>query len=108
MPYESELEAIDNIHKGLIWGYMTFPENFSSAMENRAVSGSFADNETVYASRVKVQMDMSNQQIAFSLQRILLDTFRTFSKKLLADCDQDPIAGDLPLYVSFLNSFNVW
>jgi ABC-type multidrug transport system permease subunit len=98
VPYLSEEDAIDDIHKGHVWGYISFPNNFSAYMESRAISGSFADNETIYGSRVKVQMDMSNQQIAFSMQRILLDTFRQFSRQLLADCDQDPIGGDLPLY----------
>lgn len=90
-----------DIHLGHIWGYMTFPDNFSTYMVDRGVAGNLAENDTIYGSRIRIQMDMTNQQIAFSLQRILLDTFRTFSKRLLSDCGYDPTTGDLPLFVSF-------
>lgn len=42
---------------------------------------------------------LTDQQIAFSLQRIFLETFQSFSKTLLSECDYDPASGDLPLQV---------
>ncbi|XP_021960922.1 ABC transporter G family member 20 isoform X3 [Folsomia candida] len=95
--YENETAAISEIEKGNMWGYISFPSNFSEAMIERGISGNLADNETLHASRIKIKMDMSNQQIAFSLQRIFLETFQSFSKRLLSDCDYDPASGDLPL-----------
>ena len=99
MPYESDEEALADVHKGRIWGFMEFPTNFSVYMIDRGIAGNLAENATIYGSRVRIQMDMTNQQIAFSIQRILLDTFRIFSRNLLADCDYDPTTGDLPIFV---------
>jgi len=50
----------------------------------------------------------TDQQIAFTLQRIFLETFRNFSKTLLSDCDYDPNSGDLPLFVSFCKIVNIF
>lgn len=98
VPFELEEDAIREIELGQLWGYMSFPYNFSIALMDRELNGNAADNISIYESRIRIQMDMSNQQIAFSLQRILLESFSKFSRKLLSDCDYDPVLGDLPLH----------
>ncbi|CAG7829425.1 unnamed protein product [Allacma fusca] len=98
VPFVTEEDAIKEIEMGQLWGYISFPQNFSIALMDRELNGNAADNSSIYESRIRIQMDMSNQQIAFSLQRILLESFRSFSRKLLNDCDYDPVLGELPLH----------
>jgi len=58
--YDDVEMAIDDIHKGEIWGYLEFSANFSTAMVERGLAGNLADNFTIYNSRVNVQMDMTS------------------------------------------------
>ncbi len=44
-----------------MWGYISFPSNFSEAMIERGIAGNLADNETLQASRIKIKMDMSSE-----------------------------------------------
>ena len=52
--------ALDEIEKGNLWGFISFPANFSQAMIERGIAGNLADNETLHSSRIRIKMDMSS------------------------------------------------
>lgn len=56
---------------------------------------------------IQVRLDMSNQQVAFFLERKLREAYGTFAKNLMADCELPkrlasiPIDFKKPIYASF-------
>jgi hypothetical protein len=52
-------EALDNVRAGTTWGYIRFPQNFSQHLTDRALTGNFAENETLESSTIQFRMDMS-------------------------------------------------
>ena len=61
VPFHSEEEAIHEIEQGNLWGYLSFPHNFSIALVDRELNGKTADNISIYESRIQIQMDMSSK-----------------------------------------------
>lgn len=59
--------------------------------------GREADDETLDQSEIRVWLDMSNQQIGILLNRDLQLTYRDFAQGLLADCENNPKLGDIPI-----------
>ena len=53
---------------GELWGLLVIKENFTSSLMGR-LTGPQAANPSSLGSQVEVHLDMSNQQVALSLQR---------------------------------------
>lgn len=70
-----------------------------------ATNGSFDNRE------IQVRLDMSNQQVAYFLERKLRETYGEFAQKLMVDCGLPralatiPIDFKKPVYSSFEADF---
>lgn len=62
IPVRSEQEAVEQVKLGKMWGYLSFPVNYSQYVGFRSAHGLYADNETLDNSIVKVKLDMSRKK----------------------------------------------
>lgn len=105
--FDSTNEAYAEAKKANIIGYVHFASNFTESIKdildnNRdALSQSFDNRE------IQVRLDMSNQQVAFFLERKLREAYGAFAQNLMADCELPralasiPINFKKPVYSSF-------
>lgn len=56
-------QALSDVKTGKIWGYMSFPNNFSNHLIDRAAANIFADNETLDGSTITLQLDHSRKSV---------------------------------------------
>jgi len=121
----SSLEsALESVRSGNHWGVLHFMPNFSSALYDRlfgavekavdnAISGetsatdAFAiSNATLRESEVHVYLDMTNQQVGYTIQLRLAEAFQEFTRSLLSSCGHPaemaslPVAFEEPIYGS--------
>ncbi|TRY76558.1 hypothetical protein TCAL_02660 [Tigriopus californicus] len=97
VPFETDELAREAVAKGEVWGMAVFPETFTKYFLKRLWSSLDVDNETLIQSSIQVNLDMSNQQVAFQLQKALHEGYQSFFRQLLTDCEFPPEMGDLPL-----------
>ena len=56
-------------------------------------------NDTVYNSTIHVYLDMTNQQVGFTLQMRLAEAFQAFASSVLASCHIPDSVTSLPIQV---------
>jgi len=95
--YANEDLAYQATKKAEIWGYVSFHANFSEAFFGRIWSQIDSDKETRKESTTEVYLDMTNQQVAYTMQKKIADGFSNFMSDLLKDCDLPEDMADLPL-----------
>lgn len=105
--FDSTEEAYIESKKANIIGFVHFAPNFTESIKDildnsrEALPGSFEKRE------IQVRLDMSNQQVAFFLERKLHEAYRTFAQNLMADCELPkalasiPVRFEHPIYSSF-------
>lgn len=54
-------------------------------------------NESFLYREIMVRLDMSNQQVAFFLERKLRETYSTFAQQLMVDCELPKALGTIPI-----------
>ena len=59
--------------------------------------GSSVTNDTVYNSTIHVYLDMTNQQVGFTLQMKLAETFQAFGSSVLSACNIPENVTSLPI-----------
>ncbi|OXA49624.1 ABC transporter G family member 20 [Folsomia candida] len=84
--YASNELARDAVRAGKIWGFLSFPENFSDNVYERAAGANTIENETLQGSYVNAEMDYSNKQISSAIKKELYDAFEIFLKGMLINC----------------------
>lgn len=67
MNFDSEDVALEQVQKGDLWGYISFPANYSQAIFDRILSGGDPTNETLENSLISFEMDMTSKSI-FSIK----------------------------------------
>lgn len=109
--FSSKEEAYAEAKQANIIGFVHFASNFTESIKdildnNRdAMNGSFENRE------IQVRLDMSNQQVAFFLERKLREAYGEFAQKLMLDCELPralatiPINFKKPVYSSFEADF---
>ncbi|XP_040563313.1 ABC transporter G family member 20 isoform X1 [Lepeophtheirus salmonis] len=113
--FEDEQLAKTEVLNGEIWGYMTISSNFSEAFLDRLWNTLNVDSESLLQSSLRVYLDMTNQQVSFSIKRIIFDSYKDFIGGLMTDCElpselaaspvryEDPIYGvENPSFTSFM------
>lgn len=97
--YETDAEALTAVKEGKAWGRLSLPANFSRNFLKRLWSSIDADQETLNASTISVDLDQSNQQVTFILLRSLRDGFDDFYQGLLTDCEFPEGIAENPLVI---------
>jgi len=57
----SKEEALSSVNKGNTWGYIEFPQNYSSSLTNKYAFGNFPDNESLLNSEISFHLDYSSK-----------------------------------------------
>ncbi|ODN04357.1 hypothetical protein Ocin01_02302, partial [Orchesella cincta] len=71
--YNSEEQARAAAQLGKLWGYISFPRNFSQHTVDLITAGRFAENETLEGSRIRMYLDMSRMYYIY-LYRVSFST----------------------------------
>ncbi|CAL8072602.1 unnamed protein product [Orchesella dallaii] len=87
--YKSEDEAIAAVHAGSVWGYILFPEGYSSYFYERAATGANVDEEVLNKSEIVVKMDQTSKNIVNRIKKSFHDGFEDYAKNILRDCGFD-------------------
>ncbi|XP_014089830.1 ABC transporter G family member 20 [Bactrocera oleae] len=95
--YKTEEEAYNAAKRTEVLGYIMFPNNFSESMRVRMEEGRYADNGAVENSELSVHIDMTDQQIGYFIERKLRDSFGSFVKNVLAECNLPAGLGNIPI-----------
>nr|AHK05671.1 ATP-binding cassette transporter sub-family H 88708 [Tigriopus japonicus] len=104
---EAELAA----KRGQHWGVMHFKQNYTLALFERLFGLALANpekltNETLDLSEIHVSLDMTNQQVGYTIQLRLSEAYEKFAQSLLNSCNFPkelaslPIAFEEPIYGS--------
>lgn len=101
--FDDEATALKEVQKGDLWGYISFPENYSQAIFDRILSGGDPTNETLENSLISFEMDMTSKQIAETIRTEFFFTYQKYIMSLFKLCDFDPKVGKIPLDVSSIH-----
>ncbi|XP_035712100.1 ABC transporter G family member 23 [Folsomia candida] len=110
--YATDELARDAVKAGKVWGFFTFPKNWSDNLYERASAAGTIENETLRGSYVKMEMDYSNKQISYAIKSEIYDAFEIFLKDVLVKCGfyeglaESPIQVSQPLVLSVFFHFD--
>eukprot|EP00095_Tigriopus_kingsejongensis_P012233 snap_masked-scaffold87_size395581-processed-gene-0.4 protein:Tk12233 transcript:snap_masked-scaffold87_size395581-processed-gene-0.4-mRNA-1 annotation:"abc transporter g family member 20 isoform x2" len=102
-------DALESAKLGKTWGVMHFKKNYTHALYDRLfgmIELQLPNNDTLDQSEIHVYLDMTNQQVGYTIQLRLSESYQSFSQDLLGSCliPQDlaslPIAFEEPIYGS--------
>ncbi|CAF0918390.1 unnamed protein product [Adineta steineri] len=91
-------KAIDSVQQGNYWGVAALQENFTQAVKNK-LFGFQSDPATLNASSIHLYLDMTNQQIAFVMQSVILNGTELFLKEILSTSGIDPSIVNPPVII---------
>ncbi len=98
--YENEEKAITAVHEGSVWGYMVFPQEYSSFFYERSASGANIDDEVFNKSEIVVKMDQTSKNIVNRVKKSFADSFEDYAKNILKNCGFDERQAEFVLNVS--------
>ena len=102
--YKTEEEGLVGVENGELWGLVVVQANFSDAYIGRLMTPTDMNNQTMLDGSLRVRMDMSNQQVALTLQQWILHSVDNFTSSLLQHCGHPsavaaaPVIWDEPVY----------
>uniref|UniRef100_A0A023G3B7 Putative abc transporter aedes aegypti abc transporter n=1 Tax=Amblyomma triste TaxID=251400 RepID=A0A023G3B7_AMBTT len=99
IPYTDLDAALDAVRAGSAWGVIAIGANFSAALHYRFFLGVNADNRTIEDSSINVYLDMTNQQIGYTLQKTIFEAFSSFSADILKRMNKNPALAQLPVVI---------
>lgn len=97
--------------KANIIGYVHFASNFTESIKDLLDNNGDALPESFDYREIQVRLDMSNQQVAFFLERKLREAYGAFAQNLMTACGLPralasiPINFQKPVYSSFEADF---
>lgn len=105
--FDSKEAAYAESKKANIIGFIHFAPNFTDSMKDILDNARYAQNNSFDDREIKVRLDMSNQQVAYFLERKLREAYGAFAQKLMVDCELPkalasiPVRFEKPVYSSF-------
>ena len=69
--YSNESQALQAVRDGVVWGYVSFDANYTAALVDRMWNYMDASQLTRNQSTTQVHLDMTNSQVALTLQKSL-------------------------------------
>lgn len=95
--FNSTDEAYAAAKKASIIGYIHFAANFTESITDILEHSRDALEESFDYREIRVRLDMSNQQVAFFVERKLRETYSTFAQDLMTDCNLPAQLGTIPI-----------
>lgn len=91
--------AAEAVRRGQTWGVIAIGANFSTALQYRFLLGVDADNKTIEDSSINIYLDMTNQQIGYTVQKTIFEAFASFSEDILKRMHKNPALAQLPVVI---------
>ncbi|CAL8091119.1 unnamed protein product [Orchesella dallaii] len=98
--YATADDAIEDVQKGKISGFLTIPEDYSNSFYEFVTSGGLVDDYVLNNSQIIVRLDKTTLFIAGSIEKTMYDTLNAYTKKILMNCGFDPRQVEYPLQFS--------
>ncbi|EDW76377.1 uncharacterized protein Dwil_GK15422 [Drosophila willistoni] len=95
--YATESEALKDAKRVNTVGYIHFAHNFSESLYALMEDGIHAPDGAVDNAEIGVHIDMTDQQVAFFMQRKLRDKFSNFMEKVVEECNASKALVELPV-----------
>lgn len=77
--YNDLNSAMQSVKEGNSWGVISIGKNFSIDLLERFTNIRNISNSTIEGSEIKLHLDMTNQQIALTIQQSIMESFEQFS-----------------------------
>jgi len=93
-------QALEAVSRGQYWGVMEFRENYTSSLYDRIFGMAELrppSNLTLATSDMHAYLDMTNQQIGYTIQLRLGQAYQQFAQDLLSVCDVPAKLAALPI-----------
>lgn len=81
----------------MIIGFIHFASNFTESIVQIRDDGRDADDGSFLNSEIQIRLDMSNQQVAYFLERKLREIYGDFAQNLMMDCELPKSLGSIPV-----------
>ncbi|XP_068150519.1 ABC transporter G family member 20 [Drosophila tropicalis] len=95
--YATESEALKDAKRANTVGYIHFAHNFSESLYSLMEEGIHAPDGAVDNAELGVHIDMTDQQVAYFMQRKLRDKFKNFMEKVVEECNASKALVELPV-----------
>ncbi|KAH8324830.1 hypothetical protein KR074_007052 [Drosophila pseudoananassae] len=95
--YSNEADALRDAKKAVTVGYLHFAQNFSESIFSVMEDGIHASDGAVDNAELSVHIDMTDQQVAYFMQRKLREKFSAFMKSVVKDCNASAALVELPV-----------
>ncbi|XP_034471619.1 ABC transporter G family member 20 [Drosophila innubila] len=107
--YATEAAALADAKRTVTVGYIHFAKNFSESVYELIEDGIHASDGAVDNAELSVHIDMTDQQVAYFMQRKLRDKFSNFMNNVVQECNvsaalvklpvqfEDPIYGNMEI-----------
>ncbi|KAH8314097.1 hypothetical protein KR067_010439 [Drosophila pandora] len=95
--YSNEADALSDAKKAVTVGYLHFAQNFSESIFSVMEDGIHATDGAVDHAELSVHIDMTDQQVAYFMQRKLREKFSTFMRSVVKDCNASAALVELPV-----------
>ncbi|XP_069695763.1 ABC transporter G family member 20-like [Periplaneta americana] len=95
--FEDMETALESVRRGISSGVLHFSSNFSKELHKRQDEGKDASNTTIRLSELGVNLDMSNRQIALSVEKNLLETYLDFAADAMRTCNLSAKLAKIPM-----------
>ncbi|KAL1137708.1 hypothetical protein AAG570_009404 [Ranatra chinensis] len=95
--YNNTLDAKIAVTHGKAWGIIEIPPQFSEMITARIELGRYANDSVIDGSEINIQLDMSNQQVAYMLQRDVIFALEDMAKDIAVKCQLNVLAMSLPI-----------
>ncbi|KAH8244458.1 hypothetical protein KR026_010491 [Drosophila bipectinata] len=95
--YTNEADALRDAKKAVTVGYLHFAQNFSESIFSVMEDGIHASDGAVDHAELSVHIDMTDQQVAYFMQRKLREKFSAFMKSVVKDCNASAALVELPV-----------
>ncbi|XP_055376981.1 ABC transporter G family member 23 [Condylostylus longicornis] len=96
--YSSEAEAYKAANEAQVAGYIRFSHNFSEAMQSVLDERQFTEDWNINNFQILVRLDMSDQQIAYHLERKLHEAYKSFMQDIMVDCGIPKHFANIPVH----------
>ncbi|CAF4035754.1 unnamed protein product, partial [Rotaria sordida] len=97
-PFNDFNKAMDLVKQGQYWGIIAIQDNFTQAVKNKLIELQ-TDPATLNASSLHLYLDMTNQQVLFTMQTALINSTEVFLKEILSSLGIDPSIADPPVII---------
>ncbi|EDV31909.1 uncharacterized protein Dana_GF14305, isoform B [Drosophila ananassae] len=95
--YSNEADALSDAKKAVTVGYLHFAQNFSESIFSVMEDGIHATDGAVDHAELSVHIDMTDQQVAYFMQRKLREKFSAFMRSVVKDCNASAALVELPV-----------